>query len=160
MHDHRTSANGTGTVATRRCGNNLENSVQLAHGTVVAVVDGEILNLFRNAGTEAEPKLTALPDVTPSGDNKGAGSRHHSSSANPDDSRLEEDSFAAATAALLNKQALENRFEHLVVIAAPKTLGELRKHWHKALEAKLVGELSKDLTGHDTAAIETALAKA
>ena len=132
----------------------------LAHGTVVAVVDGEKLNLYRNTGTDAAPSLSALPTATPSGDNKGAGSRHHSSAANPDDSRLQEDSFAAATAAMLNTQALENRFEHLVVIAAPKTLGELRKHWHKSLEAKLAGELSKDLTGHPIADIEAALAKA
>lgn len=133
--------------------------MQLAHGTIVAVVDGEILNMYRNTGTEAEIKLVALQDVDPSGDNKSAGSRHHSSSANPNESRLEEDSFAAASAALLNKQALENKFEALVVIAAPKTLGELRKHWHKVLEAKLTAELAKDLTGHSVADIETALMK-
>jgi len=46
------------------------------------------------------------------------------------------------------------------VIAAPKTLGELRKHWHKALEAKLVGELAKELTGHSVGDIEAAVAKA
>ena len=133
--------------------------MQLAHGTLVAVIDGEILNLYRNTGTEADLKLTALDSATPSGDNKGGGARHHSSSANPDNSRLEEDSFAAAAAAMLNKQALENDFDALVVIAAPKTLGELRKHWHKALEAKLTAELAKDLTGHSTADIEAALTK-
>ena len=132
----------------------------LAHGTVVAVADGEKLILFRNTGTETEPKLSSLATETPSGDNKGAGTRHHSSAANPDDSRLAEDSFAAATAALLNTQALNGKFDALFVIAAPKTLGELRKHWHKALEAKLVGELAKDLTGHSIADIEAALAKA
>jgi protein required for attachment to host cells len=133
--------------------------MQLAHGTVVAVLDGEILNLYRNTGSEADLTLVALSAVDPSGDNKSAGSRHHSSSANPDHGRLEEDSFAAAAAQMLNKQALENKFDHLVVIAAPKTLGELRKHWHKALEAKLAAELSKDLTGHSLADIEAALAK-
>lgn len=132
----------------------------LAQGTIVAVVDGEILNLYRNTGTDAEPSLSAIDSDTPSGDNKSAGSRHQSSSANPDNSRLEEDSFAAATAAMLNTQALGNKFEHLFVIAAPKTLGELRKHWHKALEAKLVGDLAKDLTGHSIADIEAAIAKA
>ncbi len=33
------------------------------------------------------------------------------------------------------------------MIAAPRTLGELRKHYHKQLELKLVGELPKDLAG-------------
>ncbi|GGI82401.1 hypothetical protein GCM10007973_18510 [Polymorphobacter multimanifer] len=133
--------------------------MQLAHGTIVAVIDGEHLNLYRNTGTDSALSLTALETPVPSGDNKSAGSRHHSSSANPNESRLEEDSFAAAAAAMLNKQALENDFDALVVIAAPKTLGELRKHWHKALEAKLLAELAKDLTSHSIADIEAALTK-
>jgi protein required for attachment to host cells len=132
--------------------------MQLAHGTVVAVADGEKLVMYRNSGTDAAPNLSALPVGEISSDNKSSGTRHQTSAANPDDSRLEEDGFAAGTAEMLNKQALENKFDHLVVIAAPKTLGELRKHWHKALEAKLVAEIAKDLTGHTTAQIETALA--
>ncbi len=133
--------------------------MQLAHGTIVAVIDGENLNIFRNTGNEAELSLAAVETPTPSGDNKSAGARHHSSNASPDGNRLEEDSFAAAAAAALNKQALENDFEALVVIAAPRTLGELRKHWHKVLEAKLVAELAKELTNHSTADIEAALTK-
>lgn len=132
----------------------------IAHATLVAVADGEKLNLYRNAGTETEPRLTAVEAATPSGDNHSGGTRHSSSAANPDVSQGEEDSFAAATAAMLNTQALENKFDALMVIAAPRTLGELRKHWHKALEAKLVGELPKDLTGHSIAEITTAIANA
>ena len=74
----------------------------LPKNTTVAVADGTKLHLFRNTGDEANPKLTALPEPTIGGDNKGAGARH-SSSPKPDDSRLEEDSFAAATADWLNK---------------------------------------------------------
>jgi protein required for attachment to host cells len=48
---------------------------------------------------------------------------------------------------MLNAQALSGKLGDLVVIAAPKTLGELRKHWHKTLQAKLIGEIAKDLTG-------------
>ena len=47
--------------------------------------------------------------------------------------------------------------EQLVVIAAPRSLGELRKHYHKTLEAKLTGEIAKDLTGHSIADIEKAV---
>ena len=47
--------------------------------------------------------------------------------------------------------------DELVVIAAPRTLGELRKHYHKTLSVKLVGEVSKDLTGHSVADIEKAV---
>jgi len=83
-----------------------------------------------------------------------------SGAANPDASAQAEDGYAAGVAAFLNQQALTNQFEHLFVVAAPKTLGELRKHWHKALQAKLVGELAKDLTGQPTDAIATAIANA
>lgn len=132
----------------------------LPHATLVAVADGEKLNLYRNAGTEAEPRLTVVETELPSGDNHSGGARHSSSAANPDESQAEEDSFAAATAAMLNAQALGNKFDALVVIAAPRTLGELRKHWHKVLAGKLIHEMAKDLTGHSIADIEASLAKA
>ena len=130
----------------------------LPKGALVAVVDGEKLVMFKNTG-DLTPELTALP--TPDINSVGGGSGSHpSSAANPDDSTQAEDGYAAGVAALLNQQALSGQFEHLFVVAAPKTLGELRKHWHKALEAKLVGELAKDLTGQTTDAIATAIANA
>ena len=117
----------------------------LPTGATVAVVDGGKLVMFHNTGHEAV-ELTALP--TPALEHNGAGSGgHHSSSANPDDSSRSEDGFAAGVAAMLNTQALSGKLTDLVVIAAPRTLGELRKHWHKALQAKLIGEIAKDLTG-------------
>ena len=134
--------------------------MQLTVGATVAVIDGEKLRLFRNTGKAGEPKLIALQEPELSSDNKGSGARHASSAANPDDSRLEEDSFVVAVAGWLNTQALGKTFEALAVVAAPKSLGELRKHYHKALEATLVVELAKDLTGHSISDIEAALAKA
>lgn len=50
------------------------------------------------------------------------------------------------------------KFDNLIVIAAPRTLGELRKHYHKALSAKLLGEIAKDLTSHAIADIEKVIA--
>ena len=134
--------------------------MQLAHGTIVAVADGEKFILFRAAGTEAAPKLTAVanPDL---GDDDAipSGGRHHSSAANPDDSQLVEDGHAAAVADQLNTMALEGDIPALVVLAPPKTLGELRKHWHKALAAKIVAEVAKEMTGASMADIATMLAK-
>lgn len=129
----------------------------LPNNATVAVADGESLRLFRNGGHEAELRLEALPDPSFEVGDGGSGGRHHSGSDNPDASRLNEDSFAAAAAAWLNKSVLEGRIGSLVVIAAPKTLGELRKHYHKQLQAVLAGELSKDLTGHSVADVEAAL---
>jgi len=130
----------------------------LPKGALVAVVDGEKLVLFKNTG-DLTPELTSLPIPDINGVGGGSGS-HPSSAANPDDSTQAEDGYAAGVATFLNQQALTHQFEHLLVIAAPKTLGELRKHWHKALQAKLVGELAKDLTGQPTDAIATAIANA
>jgi protein required for attachment to host cells len=134
--------------------------MQLPVDATVAVIDGEKLRLFRNTGEPGAPKLVALEEPQLGSENKSSGSRHSSSSANNNDSRLDEDSFVVAVAGWLNTQALGKGFDEVAVIAAPKSLGELRKHYHKGLEAKIVVELAKDLTGHSIADIEAALAKA
>ncbi|HEX7822316.1 MAG TPA: host attachment protein [Sphingobium sp.] len=134
--------------------------MKIPKGTTVAVADGELLNLFHNGGDESAPKLTALPDAAISSDNRGSGARHQSSSANPSESQLEEDSFAAGTADYLNKRVLDGKIDSLIIVAAPRTLGELRKHYHKALSAILIGEIPKDLTGHALADVEKTIAAA
>lgn len=134
--------------------------MQLPRGATVAVADGEKLSLFRNSGDEAHPKLTAVPGTATDNDNRGSGGRHHSSSANHDASQLEEDSFAVGIADLLNKQAMSGQISDLVIIAAPRTLGELRKHYHAKLSAVLLTEISKDLAGHAIHDIEKAIAAA
>lgn len=127
----------------------------LPTGATVAVVDGGKLVMFHNTGHETV-KLSPLP--TPDVDSTGVVSRgHHASIANPDSDAHGEDGFAAAVAAMLNAQALSGKLGDLVVIAAPRTLGELRKHWHKALQAKLIGEIAKDLTGQTPDHIATAI---
>ena len=120
----------------------------LPHGTVVAVADGTNLKLFRNKGTESHLDLVEFehPAIDPT--NPGSGSRHRSDSSNPDPHRKAEDGFAAASASQLNRLALDGSLERLFVIADPRTLGELRKHFHATLQAKIVGELPKDLTDH------------
>jgi protein required for attachment to host cells len=130
----------------------------LPKGAIVAVVDGENLVLFRNTGDHA-PHLSAM--ASPSIDDSGSGSGgHHSSSANPDNDTQAEDGFAHGVANVLNKWALSGKIDDLVVIAAPRTLGELRKHWHKQLEGKLLGEISKDLTGASPEQIASTIEKA
>ncbi|KKC24660.1 host attachment family protein [Sphingomonas sp. SRS2] len=74
--------------------------------------------------------------------------------------QLEEDRFASEIAEMLRKRALSNDFETLIIVAPPKTLGELRKHYHKEVQHRLAGEVAKDLTGHTVAEIEQALVSA
>lgn len=130
--------------------------MMLPKGTNVAVADGEKLNLFRNSGDEAQLKLAAVPHQAASRDNQGSGSRQNSPS-NPDGSQVSEDNFSASLVDYLNKEILDGNIDALVIIAAPRALGEMRKHYHKALTAKLLGEISKDLTGHSVADVETAI---
>ena len=61
---------------------------------------------------------------------------------------------------MLNKWALSGKLNDLVVIAAPRTLGELRKSWHKELQGKLIGEIAKDLTGASADQIVATIEKA
>ena len=132
----------------------------LPHGAIIAVADGEVLHLYRNTGAETHVKLAPLAAPAIAGDNKEAGKRHRSSAANPDRSRLAEDSFAAATADWLNREATEQRIDGLVVIAPPKTLGELRRHFGKGLKEKVLAEIGRELTNHSVADVEALIAHA
>ena len=133
--------------------------MNLPNGAMVAVVDGEKLALFKNTGNGGDISLTAQP--TPAIEERASGSAGRSSSeANPDNDTQAEDGFAMGVAEVLNKWALSGKGDKLLVIAAPKTLGELRKHWHKELSSRLVGEISKDLTGHSADQIAAAIGKA
>ena len=132
----------------------------LPNGAMVAVADGEKFHLFHNKGDEGHPSLSAMPAGPVGSDNHGSGARRSTSSANPDHGQSEEDSHSAGVAALLNAEVTAGRIHHLVVIASPRALGELRKHYSKELSGKLVGEIAKDLTGHSVSDIEKAIAAA
>jgi len=155
-----------------------ESFMQIAHDTVVLVADGRKLLFLRNDGDGAHPNLKVEAaeehpnprDVDQKTDTHGrasstsaggfGGSGSGSTMGEADYHQLEEDRFAAEAADLLKRRALANDYEKLIVIAAPKTLGELRKHYHKEVEARLVGEIDKDLTGHPVPDIEKAISAA
>jgi protein required for attachment to host cells len=131
--------------------------MMLPKGTTVAVADGEKLNLFRNVGDEEESKLVAVSHADIASD-PGTSTGRQSSAANPDHGQAGEDRFSAGIVQHLNQQALAGKIDNVVIIAAPRALGEMRKHYHKALSAILVGEIAKDLTGHSLADVEKAVA--
>lgn len=56
------------------------------------------------------------------------------------------------------QRVLDGKIEALVIAAALRTLGEMRKHYQKALTAVLTGEIAKDLTGHSLADVEKTIA--
>ena len=118
----------------------------LPTSATVAVADGKTLRLFRNTGVKPGVHLVEIAAAPPVPAHAGSGSRHHAGSANPDGRRLIEDDFAAATAAFLNKLSLDGTIEHLVVVSDPRTLGEMRKHFHRDLRGKIIGEFAKDFS--------------
>ncbi len=132
----------------------------LPNGATVAVLDGSKMRLYRNKGHEPAIELAALPGFRPHGGEAGSGARHRSSAANPDGRRLAEDNFAAAASEHLNRGALSNQIEKLLIIADARTLGEIRRHFHPALQDRVVGEIHKDLTGHAVKDIEAAIQSA
>lgn len=143
--------------------------MQVSHNSVVLVADGRKLLFLRNQGDDVYPNLQVEhaeeranpPTRDQATDAAGGASSTQGaarSSMEPTDfHQLEEDRFAADAADLLKRRALSNDFESLIVIAPPRTLGELRKHYHKEVSSRLTGELDKDLTGHPIADIEKAL---
>jgi protein required for attachment to host cells len=133
-----------------------ENPMLLPHGAIVALADGENFELYRNTGNEAEPELTSQP-VPKLDTNNHSGGSHHSSPGNHADSMVGEDAHAAAVVTWLNGQVLSHKIKDLVVIAPPRTLGELRKHYHKMTERAVIKELHKDLIGKQPSDILIAL---
>ena len=143
--------------------------MQVPHNSFVVVADGEKMLFFRNQGDALYPKLEIdrkkEQDNPPNRDQKSDGAGRTGLSAGPgthaysetDFHQLEEDRFAAQTADILNQGALRNEYDSLIVVAPPRTLGELRKHYHKEVSRRLTGEIAKDLTGHPVEAIEKIL---
>lgn len=146
--------------------------MQIANGTLVAVCDGAKMLFLRNEGDADYPNLSVErkreQDNPPNSEMKANRSGHVGQSGTPGGSsyedtdfhQLEEDRFAAETADLLKSRALRNDYDKLIVVAAPRTLGEIRKHYHSEVEKRLTGEIAKTLTGHEIADIEKIISEA
>jgi len=132
----------------------------LPTGTTVAVADGETIRLFHNTGVKPGVHLVEITAALPAPAHSGSGARHHTGSTNPDGRRLVEDDFAAATAAFLNKLSLDGTIEHQVLVSDPWTLGEMRKHFHRNLRSKILGELAKDFSRRSLDDIASVIADA
>ena len=155
--------------------------MRVPHNSCVLVADGRKMLFFRNEGDAEFPNLEierkrvednpkdsqqgtdqpgrafASAGSPPGQGGVSLGANHRSAYSETDFHQLEEDRFAADAAEMLKERALRNDFETLVVVAPPKTLGELRKHYHKEVEKRITAEIPKDLTNMPVEAIERAL---
>ena len=128
----------------------------------VAIVDGKNFTVMRNGGAPLEPKLDRAEQPDLSATNYSAGVRHQDNIGREKgtSTQLDELAHAAAAAEWLNSQCVSGDIADLLVIADPKTLGEMRHHYHSELEKRLVGEIAKTMTGQPTDKIEQAIASA
>jgi protein required for attachment to host cells len=144
--------------------------MKIAHGTLVMVADGAKLLLFRNEGDEKFAVLETLdharqdnPSTAEQGDDSPGRSfarfgESRSSYEETDLHQQREDAFARHAAGLLEDAAQAHSGAGIVVIAAPRTLGELRRNYGRATSERLVAEIDKVLTDHTTDDIAAAIA--
>lgn len=135
--------------------------MKLPSKALVAIVDGENFIMMQNTGQMFEPSLEKVskPDLDPT--NFSAGVKHQDDGGQKHGSTdLNELAHAAAAAEWLNTKAIAGGFDDILIIADPKTLGEMRRHYHVELKNRLVGEIDKALAGEPVDRIEKAIAAA
>lgn len=130
--------------------------IRIPYDALVLIGDGRKAIFYRNKGDGEHPNLIvedvlSLRSPTP----EARASVRTEADANWQ--QMEESRFADEIATALYKAAHDGRYDKLVVAAPPKTLGELRKAFHKEVSERIVAEVNKDLTRHDVADIETVL---
>lgn len=143
--------------------------MDIPKNALILVADGAKLLLFRNAGEGGNVELETVghekqssPPTHAQGTDK-PGISHSSTGSGrsglegSDFHQQDEDRFAHHAADLLKRAALEGWADAIVVVAPPRALGEMRKHYHKDVTSRIVAEINKDLTGHPVAEIARAL---
>lgn len=147
--------------------------MRIANRTCVLVTDGRKSLFFRNEGDADFPNLKIMSkrvddnpaDREQKSDAPGhtfasaSGAVRRSAYSEADFHQRAEDAFAAEAADFLRDQALAGAFDTLIVVAPPKTLGELRKHYHEEVRRRIAAEIPKDLVKHPVTEIERILAR-
>ncbi len=100
---------------------------------LIVIADSEHVRFLRPGGEDhsLHASCRANPDEGHAGDAKQPHSQHP-------------DKFAGWIAEQINSNDLS--FDELVLVAPAHTLGGIRKHLDKKIEAKIIGTLDKDLT--------------
>lgn len=145
--------------------------MRIPHDCWVVVADGRKYMVLRNHADDERVDLRVHdveegtnPPTRDQGTDKPGRlhdpARGRSAVADTDWHDLEEERFAEDLAERLNGWALAGRLERFVLAADPRTLGRLRPELHKEAEARLLGDVDKDLTSLTIEDIERVLGKA
>ena len=141
----------------------------LTHGIWIVVADGEKALLLRNDGDARFPDLKVVREMEQDnpatheqgterpGRHSDGPSPHNSAYQETDWHRLNKEHFAREITDLLYRMAHRGAFEHLVIVAPPQVLGEMRKQRHQEVATKVVAEIDKTLTNHSVFEIEKLL---
>lgn len=138
--------------------------------TWVMVADGARARVFVKEG--AKKGLTELPDGNFAGSRQSsrelggdrpgrtfdsAGPGRHAMEPPSDPHKLAETDFVRSLTEWLSEQEKRNAFERLVLIAAPRALGELRRLLPDNVARHVDGEIAADLVSADVQEIEARL---
>lgn len=136
--------------------------MQIDNGTLVMVVDGAKFLLFRNEGDATFPVLSTLAHeeaADPPSRDQGSDAPGRTASSmgdrrssydETDWHRQSEERFARHGAEILERTAAAQPGPGIVVVAPPRTLGELRRQYGLQTSSRLLAEIDKDLAGHET----------
>ncbi len=129
----------------------------LPQNAFVVVTTGAEAKFYRNRGQSGDISLEAAGDLSP----KNLAEQGPSGKQPPESSPRETDegTFSKQLAHHLYNEAHAGKFDNLVLVADPDTLGELRPILHRVVTDKLVMELGKTLINSSTQDIEKTLRK-
>ncbi len=91
---------------------------------------------------------------------ESASAAHHAISPRTDRSRVEKETFARKLSDALEAAAQRGAFDKLILIAPPRTLGDLHASLGRRSRERLAGTLEKDLTALNPTEIEARLKQA
>ena len=124
-------------------------------GTWVVVADGAHARMLRNVGEGNTLSLRQDSVVEPKDLDDDGPAGHRPPETHGSDT--DEATFAKQLAHRLNDAALKNEFAHLLLVADPRTLGEMRPLLHQETIRRMLGEVNKTLTHAPLEDIERAL---
>ncbi|WP_108660142.1 host attachment protein [Acuticoccus kandeliae] len=143
--------------------------IRLRHNDLVLVADGSKALLMTNEGDAFAPRLmlehVVEIDNPPTRDqgterpghfDKGGRTRRGAFEATDFHDAAEND-FAARIAAMMEDRSSEWSKRSVVIVAAPRMLGQLRKHLSSAVRGHVSAELDVDLANKPVSEIEALL---
>lgn len=127
--------------------------------TWILIADGARAHVVASAAPGADLKLVPGSEIRhelqptreigtdrPGRSQESVGKARHAIAPRVDWHQQQKERFARAIARKLDADAARGRFEKLVLVAPPQTLGEIRAALKSSTAKRIAGEINKDLT--------------